>query len=272
MNKLNGLILSDLHLDNSNYTIDTEGKDFVILAGDIATDLSLLHNLFNYQLNTIPVFYVPGNHEYEGYKITEHDNTLRQLCNQYSNIHFLQNEEYIWNNIRFLGTTLWTDLSLYEPEITQKNMIDLVVKNVCDYQTIRGKNGKLTPDETLQLHNEAVKFLEFKLRKDCFDGDTIVITHFLPHKKSINGNYINNTLNPYYASNLENLMGFSKYWIHGHTHESVCYNIEGTEVICNARGYSPLFNLSSNINHNPNYTIQLDCNLNLSKKTLNKLN
>ena len=42
-----------------------------------------------------------------------------------------------------------------------------------------------------------------------------------------------------YASNLEELIVQyqPKYWIHGHIHAPVRYNIGATEVICNPHGY-----------------------------------
>jgi Icc-related predicted phosphoesterase len=28
-------------------------------------------------------------------------------------------------------------------------------------------------------------------------------------------------------------------WVHGHIHDSMDYNVKGTRVICNPRGYAP---------------------------------
>jgi Icc-related predicted phosphoesterase len=47
-------------------------------------------------------------------------------------------------------------------------------------------------------------------------------------------------LNPCFASDLSALLRPPvKLWIHGHTHESMDYDIEGTRVVCNPRGYLP---------------------------------
>ena len=55
-------------------------------------------------------------------------------------------------------------------------------------------------------------------------------------------------------------MGFSDYWVHGHTHSTFDYEIEGTKVVCNPRGYSKLFNLSQNENFNKELTIEIKVN------------
>ena len=49
-------------------------------------------------------------------------------------------------------------------------------------------------------------------------------------------------LTPAFASNLENLMDGDRValWIHGHMHESFDYEIYGTRIVCNPRGYAPM--------------------------------
>jgi hypothetical protein len=53
--------------------------------------------------------------------------------------------------------------------------------------------------------------------------------------------YARDLLAPAFASNLETLMdgdGLSL-WIHGHIHDAFDYEIYGTRVVCNPRGYAP---------------------------------
>ena len=40
-----------------------------------------------------------------------------------------------------------------------------------------------------------------------------------------------------FASDLDRLMGKAALWIHGHTHDSFDYVLNGTRVVCNPRGY-----------------------------------
>jgi hypothetical protein len=46
-------------------------------------------------------------------------------------------------------------------------------------------------------------------------------------------------LNPAFASNLDYLMGQGvKLWVHGHTHVAKDYELNGTRIVCNPRGYA----------------------------------
>ena len=66
--------------------------------------------------------------------------------------------------------------------------------------------------------------------------------------------YANDLLTPAFASNLENLMDGDRaaLWIHGYMHESFDYEIYGTQVVCNPRGYAQK---ALNEDFNQNYII-----------------
>jgi Icc-related predicted phosphoesterase len=72
-----------------------------------------------------------------------------------------------------------------------------------------------------------------------FDGPTVVVTHHLPASSSIAKRYANDPLNPAFASSLESLIEAYRpvLWIHGHTHQPLDYELFGTRVVCNPRGY-----------------------------------
>jgi len=74
-----------------------------------------------------------------------------------------------------------------------------------------------------------------------FDGKTVVVTHHAPSSRSVHPVYAQDLLTPAFASNLEDLMDGDRValWLHGHMHESYDYDVFGTRVICNPRGYSP---------------------------------
>lgn len=81
--------------------------------------------------------------------------------------------------------------------------------------------------------------------KDPYDalivsGKTVVVTHHLPHRRSINPMFDHHPLNPAFASHMPDLVCAPvDLWIHGHTHCSVDYTTDGTRVLCNPRGYGP---------------------------------
>jgi len=69
----------------------------------------------------------------------------------------------------------------------------------------------------------------------------VVVTHHLPHRQSIHSKWEGDPLNPGFASDLSRLVRPPvRLWVHGHTHESFDYQVNGTRVICNPRGYVPM--------------------------------
>lgn len=71
-----------------------------------------------------------------------------------------------------------------------------------------------------------------------FNGKRVIVTHFLPTPKSIHVQYQDSPINPHFCCNCERLMGASvTLWVHGHTHSSMDYEVAGTHVVANPRGY-----------------------------------
>lgn len=244
-------LLTDLHLEGSNMSqLRNPGWDYLVIAGDLSTENGLVDQFFSYKAPTdIPIIYIPGNHEFEGKRVDKALNDMRELLQPFENVHFLYNESVIIDDIKFIGSTLWTNFELDGMEKVKENM-DWAKQNVVDFTYIftqkeNGKYASITPQEMAKMCDDAIRFLDFELRHNPFDGEKVVVTHFAPHKNSIDPLYKRGN-SSYWVNNLEHLMGFSRYWLHGHIHSSANYNIEGTDVICNPRGYSKMLDLSSN--------------------------
>ena len=45
-------------------------------------------------------------------------------------------------------------------------------------------------------------------------------------------------------------------WVHGHTHDSFDYTVNGTRVVCNPRGYAKN-GVDENAGFDPNFTIRV---------------
>jgi hypothetical protein len=73
-----------------------------------------------------------------------------------------------------------------------------------------------------------------------FAGPTVVITHHAPSTRSIHARFGDSPLNACFISRLEHLMDAARVrlWVHGHTHDSFDYTVNGTRVVCNPRGYA----------------------------------
>jgi hypothetical protein len=68
----------------------------------------------------------------------------------------------------------------------------------------------------------------------------VVITHHAPSPKSIHPRFEGSPLNACFVSDAERLLDGrrARLWIHGHTHDSFDYEVNGTRVLCNPRGYA----------------------------------
>jgi len=232
-------VLSDLHLEYCAWIPPRADADVVVLAGDIHNGSAALRWA---ERHFAPgsVVYVPGNHEFYGGRMSEVLADLRVEAAR-RQIHFLDGDAVILGGVRFLGATLWTDFSLYgsSPEDIGGAMQDART-GMSDYQVIRADRGLLRPEQSRDIHLEQVGWLQRQIRTS-FQGATVVVTHFLPHRASIHPKYQGVRSNPFFASDLDHLVRPPvSLWIHGHTHESVDAMVNGTRVVCNPRGLEPI--------------------------------
>ncbi len=149
---------------------------------------------------------------------------------------FLENDEVVIDGVRFLGCTLWTDFCLYGEEKLEECM-DIARELLNDFSLISEHGLSFTPEDSLLLHHQSKDWLSKKLINETFQGKTVVVTHHCPSWNSVAPKYQSNLLSACFASRLEHLLGKCKLWIHGHTHESFDYDLKGTRVVCNPRGY-----------------------------------
>jgi Icc-related predicted phosphoesterase len=226
-------VLSDLHTEFAKFSPPDTGADVVILAGDIGAGLGGIEWAAS-QFPNHPVIYVLGNHEYYGQDITLIDELVKQSP---ENIHVLNNDAIVLNGVRFLGSTLWTDFRL-DGESAAWFARQRAKRFMEDFVAIKIGGNSFTPEISVGLHDASRAWIVSELDTH-FDGPSIVVTHHLPAAMSVAKRYENDPLNPAFASRLEDII--EKYqpdlWIHGHTHEPCDYELFGTRVVCNPRGY-----------------------------------
>ncbi len=227
-------VVSDLHIEFAGFTLPETDADVIILAGDIGVGLGGLEWIVEQSIDK-PIIYVPGNHEFYQHDIC----LIDELCDRSpSNVYVLNDSMVEIQGVRFLGCILWTDFELFG--LTDKYFsVQQAKKNMSDFTVI--KNGMKTfhPDDSIQLHNQSVGWLKCML-SESFAGNTVVVTHHAPSTASVHPRYASNLLTPAFASNLEDMMGAdrAKLWIHGHMHNPSDYEINGTHILCNPRGYA----------------------------------
>lgn len=210
--------------------------DLVILAGDIGSHThGLAWAAATFQQ---PIIYVAGNHEYYG----AHLGMLAELQKpawEQAGTYFLEKRSIELNGVRFLGCTLWSGFDLHGPDKAEAYMA-VAKRGINDYWMIHARGGKnLEPRDTLKLHWTAVRWLDAELSKP-FSGNTVVVTHFAPHRGCVAPQHEGSDLSPYFVTDLSRLMEkhHIDVWCHGHTHTNNDFMAEGgCRVISNQLGY-----------------------------------
>ena len=250
-------ILSDLHLSLGALEIPRNDADAVILAGDIARPQEAVSWASGFDK---PVFYVPGNHEYYGGSMAAVADELKRLCAG-TRIHLLDNDEVIIAGVRFLGTTLWTDFMLFGEGGKRSAAMREALIFMRDFSRIRiGETAQtlFTPAASAALFEIQAEWLEGKL-SEPHAGPTVVITHHAPSRMSIHPRFADSLLNACFVSDAERLVDGARacLWVHGHTHDSFDYSLNGTRVVCNPRGYAKGA-VNENPRFDPNFVVEIN--------------
>jgi len=239
-------IYSDLHLEREPFVPPESDADAVVLAGDIANGAAGIE--WARKTFSAPVLYLAGNHEYYEGEFESVQATMRAAIG--GAVELLDCTRTVIGGARFLGCTLWTDYSL-APESERPGVIEASRKLNPDYQLIRFGSRAFAPEDAIALCGRHRAWLAAELARP-FSGQTVVITHFAPHPRSIAPAYANHRANPAFVVDLEEAMGHAALWIHGHTHTFFDYYVRGTRVLCNPRGYP-----GESTGFRPNLTVEL---------------
>ena len=253
--KLN--ILSDLHLSLGALPIPQNDADAVILAGDIARPKEAVEWALGFDK---PVFYVPGNHEFYGGSISGTIAELKQRCVG-TNVRVLDDEEAVFEGVRFLGTTLWTDFMLFGAGEKRAAAMQEAQRFMRDFSRIRVDDGgerAFSPADCAASFEVHARWLERKLAEP-HAGPTVVVTHHAPSRKSIHPRFADSLLNACFVSDAERLVDGSRacLWVHGHTHDSFDYVVNRTRVVCNPRGYAKN-GVNENARFDANFVVEID--------------
>ena len=229
---------SDLHLEMhlSDYHLSKTDADVIVLAGDIHVALkSVEFAIQESYIQNKPVILVAGNHEFYNQDYHHMLNKMRVAANDHPLVHFLENDEVIINNTRFLGCTLWTNYLGKKPEDQALNM-DYCRTRLRDHLVIRNKDKNFTPQNALSICLASTDYLDTKLNAK-FSGKTVVVTHHGPSFKCQHKHYGDNEISTAFISSLDSLVTKANLWIYGHTHSNLDANVGSCRLVSNQKGY-----------------------------------
>jgi predicted phosphohydrolase len=217
-------VCSDIHFERKDITeinfddIIKVEKEILILAGDIGNPYSNIYEKFiEYCSNLfIHVLLIAGNHEYYDDNIDDTNNKIDKICSKYTNVHYINNKIFTYNNITFVGTTLWS-------------LVDDTdhIYELKDYKQIKD----FTPIKAKELCELNINFINEQLK----NNKCIIISHHAPSYICIPDKFTNDFFNCCFASHLDylfenkNLLG----WIFGHTHYNISKEINGKFIYSN---------------------------------------
>ena len=265
---MNIQLLSDLHLESNPHFRATPlpGADVLVLAGDIGSyqNGSLLSSLAinDFGLTQFsplpasqggadwptPVFFLPGNHEYDGLDFDETHLRLRETCERLGMV-WLERETVVLQGARFVSSTLWADFDAMSTDKARHEEVTLGEQLKGREKAFRAANFYLRKNHAFRaaepllasdIREEALKSQAW-LRQALavpFAGPTVVVTHFAPSLLSADPRYGLVPGTAGFCNSLDELLPFAKVWLHGHVHCPVDYIQHGCRVVANPLGYA----------------------------------
>lgn len=257
---MNIQLLSDLHLETHPHFQPSiaPSADVLVLAGDIGSyqngsmlkdqgdsDFGLARFSPRKDLAAwpVPVFFVPGNHEYDGMPFEDANQRLQETCERL-HITWLHQRVMVLNGVRFVGCTLWSDFEALVPQqgpLTQQLKAREKAERAANFYlkktgtTFKGEPFLSDAVKALALADQA--WLTQAL-SEPFEGPTVVITHFAPSLKSADPRYGLTPGTAGFCNALDHLLPNADLWLHGHLHCAHDYVHLGCRVAANPLGYA----------------------------------
>lgn len=236
-------LLSDLHLDHAAWSPPgIPEADVCVVAGDIRQGALQAMEWLRYDLEFDgPVVFVLGNHEFYHSSI-ERERALARDYAETSGIHLLDDAAVIIDGVRFVGGTLWTDFDVFaEDKRMRQEHMATAERWINDFKLIMQRDfssDPFTPRLALARHLVSRNYLDGALAQP-HAGPTVVVSHHAPARGSIAPDYADSRLTPAFVSDLQPMIERHQpaAWLHGHVHDSFDYNVGGTRIVCNPRGY-----------------------------------
>ena len=256
-------LASDVHLEFGDLDFDnTDSADVLILGGDIcvAADMAQrdpyntmgehyrsnrFHAFFQRCCDRFPhVIFIVGNHEHYNGDFQKTIPHFRDVLGYLTNLHILEKETFVLDDVTFIGGTLWTDMnrrSIRTLHEISRMMNDFrCVDNSARLTDGRGWNDRFTTTDAADDHDAMLEYIRLMI-EGKWDQKFVVVGHHAPSRLSTHPRYAHEAImNGGYSSELDNFIldhPQIRLWTHGHTHEDFDYMIGSTRILCNPRGY-----------------------------------
>jgi Icc-related predicted phosphoesterase len=257
---MNIQLMSDLHLETHPHFVPqfAPASDVLILAGDIGsyqpgsmlvtqqdTDFGLARFSPRKDLAAwpVPVFFVPGNHEYDGMPFEEAHQRLQETCARLQ-ITWLHQRVVFANGVRFMGCTLWSDFEALVPPqgpLSQQLKAREKAERAANFylrKTGTTFNGEVFLSAAVRAQAQADQAWLTQALSEPYDGVTVVVTHFAPTLKSADPRYGLTPGTAGFCNALDHLLPQASWWLHGHLHCAHDYVHQGCRVVANPLGYA----------------------------------
>jgi len=256
-------LASDVHLEFGDLDFDNDsGADVLILGGDIcvAADIAQrdpyrvmgehyrstrFHDFFERCCDRFPhVIFIVGNHEHYNGDFQKTIPHFRDVLGYLKNLHILEKETFVLDDVTFIGGTLWTDMNQRDirtlHDISRMMNDFRCVSNSARLTDGRGWNDSFTTTDAADDHDAMLSFIRTTVEINPA-GKYVVVGHHAPSRLSTHPRYAQEAImNGGYSSELDDFIldhPQIKLWTHGHTHEDFDYQIGSTRILCNPRGY-----------------------------------
>lgn len=256
-------LVSDVHLEFGDLDFDNDsGADVLILGGDICVGADMaqrdpyntmgehyrsnrFHAFFERCCERFPhVIFIVGNHEHYHGDFAKTVPHFKDVLGYLPNLHILEKETFVLNDITFIGGTLWTDMNKRSVrtlhEISRMMNDFRCVDHSAKLADQRGWGGRFTTTDAADDHDAMLAFVRTTVEANPA-GRYVVVGHHAPSRLSTHPRYAHEAImNGGYSSELDDFIldhPQIKLWTHGHTHEDFDYQIGSCRVLCNPRGY-----------------------------------
>jgi len=257
---INIQLLSDLHLETHPHFMPEVAPtaDILVLAGDVGSyqpgSMLLNHEDADFGLARfsprrdlaawpVPVFFVPGNHEYDGMPFEEAHERLQETCERLQII-WLHQRVNVLNGVRLIGCTLWSDFEALVPQhgpLTQQLKAREKAERAANFylrKTGTTFKGEAFLSDAVRAQALADQAWLAQTLSEPFSGPTVVVTHFAPTLKSADPRYGLTPGTAGFCNALDHLLHKANLWLHGHLHCAQDYVHMGCRVAANPLGYA----------------------------------